>query len=463
VFIVHSVILPVWNLSRQALHLQFSLKSTYDNYMKRTFCLVFSLLTFICSVLLLTSNAYADHLYPYTVDPSGNLTEQTPSATVTINSLHQGTTYWVCLNTKPQVKMCRTLDNQSGTAKFTVQPASASEALLQFSSSNQNTSAHFIGHNSYVINIFENNITTGEGVVIKSVDDVIKNPTLATGFVRVENAIENIQLDTATTAPKLSIKSPEQNKIFPGTPIVFTVTADTNPGDSSRNNYTIVVSKQDGGKETTKDRQCAALQPSSGSTGSVDITVGQGNTTFDSGNYIARLYEQTNESNQTCDSASVNFAEVPFSVAASGGTAGAVINKDVDQFVFNPASSAAVPPPCAKPLDSTGNCPEFASGIGNILTNPTAFISNLFRILLGISGGIAVMLIIYSGFRVATAAGDAKAVQGARETMTSAVIGLLFLIFSFVILEVIGVDILHIPGLGATTANQQIPTAKTNR
>lgn len=46
-----------------------------------------------------------------------------------------------------------------------------------------------------------------------------------------------------------------------------------------------------------------------------------------------------------------------------------------------------------------------------------------------------------------TSQGDHEKVKEAREILTSAIIGLLFLIFSLVILEVIGVDLLHIPGL----------------
>ncbi len=43
--------------------------------------------------------------------------------------------------------------------------------------------------------------------------------------------------------------------------------------------------------------------------------------------------------------------------------------------------------------------------------------------------------------------GNPEKVQAAREQLTSAVVGLLFIIFSITILQVIGVDILHIPGL----------------
>ena len=42
--------------------------------------------------------------------------------------------------------------------------------------------------------------------------------------------------------------------------------------------------------------------------------------------------------------------------------------------------------------------------------------------------------------------GDKEKLAGARETLTSAIVGLLFIVLSIVILEIIGVDILRIPG-----------------
>ena len=44
--------------------------------------------------------------------------------------------------------------------------------------------------------------------------------------------------------------------------------------------------------------------------------------------------------------------------------------------------------------------------------------------------------------------GNPEQVKGAREQLTAAIIGLLFIIFSLVILQVIGFNILRIPGFG---------------
>ncbi len=105
----------------------------------------------------------------------------------------------------------------------------------------------------------------------------------------------------------------------------------------------------------------------------------------------------------------------------------------------------SLPPPC-KALDSKGECLKVSTAIGDIGTNPTAFIKDIFSILLGVSGGIALILIIISGYRLMASQGNPEKVQEAREMLTSAVVGLLFIIFSLVILQIIGVSILQIPG-----------------
>lgn len=108
--------------------------------------------------------------------------------------------------------------------------------------------------------------------------------------------------------------------------------------------------------------------------------------------------------------------------------------------------SAEVTPynPCPS---QNGACTSFVTAIGTIdVTGLGSIVKTIFGLLLSLSGGIAVLLIIYSGYRIMIAQGDAEKIKEARETLTSAVIGLLFVIFSATILQIIGIDILHIPG-----------------
>ncbi len=64
---------------------------------------------------------------------------------------------------------------------------------------------------------------------------------------------------------------------------------------------------------------------------------------------------------------------------------------------------------------------------------------------IGIGGGIAFLLILYAGFMIMTAAGNPERLKAGQELMTSAISGLVLLIFSIFVLKFIGLDIL---GLG---------------
>jgi hypothetical protein len=117
----------------------------------------------------------------------------------------------------------------------------------------------------------------------------------------------------------------------------------------------------------------------------------------------------------------------------------------------------AVIPPCKSFLNTEdakdGNCETVLTAIGDIKINPIEFVQNLFGIILSLAGGIALILIIRAGYGMMTSQGNAEAVQNARDTITSAIVGLLFIIFSLVVLEVIGVDILRLPGFGSNGNN----------
>ena len=93
-------------------------------------------------------------------------------------------------------------------------------------------------------------------------------------------------------------------------------------------------------------------------------------------------------------------------------------------------------------------CVAINTAIGEISTEPQGFVKRIFSLVLGIAGGIALILIIISGYKFMASQGNPEALTGARDQLTSAVVGLLFIIFAFVILQVIGVDILKIPGFG---------------
>lgn len=88
------------------------------------------------------------------------------------------------------------------------------------------------------------------------------------------------------------------------------------------------------------------------------------------------------------------------------------------------------------------------TSVGCIQTSPTIIVTTVVTIGLGLSGGIALLMILAAAFLFSTSQGDPKRTTQARELLTSAVIGLLFTIFSIAILQFIGVSILRIPDFG---------------
>lgn len=103
-------------------------------------------------------------------------------------------------------------------------------------------------------------------------------------------------------------------------------------------------------------------------------------------------------------------------------------------------------PDCAK-VDVNGACTAVDTAIGTISTQPAGVAGSIMGILLSLSGGIAIILIMGAGYQMVMSQGNPEKVKEARERLTSAIVGLLFIIFSVVILQIIGIDILHIPGL----------------
>ncbi len=135
-----------------------------------------------------------------------------------------------------------------------------------------------------------------------------------------------------------------------------------------------------------------------------------------------------NAENQACYSS--------FFVDPSGGGIGQSGSPD------NPAPNT----PCLN-HDKNGACLSVATGLGvDIGTNPASITSSLFGIILGISGAIALILIMISGYRILVSQGNPEALKGAREQLTAAIVGLLFILLSIVVLQIIGINILHLPG-----------------
>jgi len=88
------------------------------------------------------------------------------------------------------------------------------------------------------------------------------------------------------------------------------------------------------------------------------------------------------------------------------------------------------------------------TGMGCMPLNIQDFIGTfIFSWGLGFAGGIALLCIIYSAFRMQTSMGNPEAIKKAQENLTACITGLILIIFSVFILRLIGVSILKIPFL----------------
>lgn len=115
--------------------------------------------------------------------------------------------------------------------------------------------------------------------------------------------------------------------------------------------------------------------------------------------------------------------------------------------VDSPLDVAGPPLSCAALSADGKTCASINTGLGfAISTDVASFTRSLVGIVLSIAGGIAILLIIISGYRIMVSQGNPENIKNAREQLTAAIVGLLFVIFSLVILQVIGVNILGLPG-----------------
>ncbi len=119
-----------------------------------------------------------------------------------------------------------------------------------------------------------------------------------------------------------------------------------------------------------------------------------------------------------------------------------------DKFICT--ENVVLKTPCGTKQDGSegydnGQCGTVFSGLGvDLPTDPLELIPQILKVILGISGGIVVFLIIRSGYKLMFSQGNPEKVQEAKDELTSAIVGLLFIIFSFVLLQFITNDLLKL-------------------
>ena len=122
------------------------------------------------------------------------------------------------------------------------------------------------------------------------------------------------------------------------------------------------------------------------------------------------------------------------------------------------APLSALEPICNRINPKTGeqgSCKACSNG-GGVWTSLGCFSGNVSEFIsqkilgtgVGIAGGISMLCIMFAAFQMQTSSGNAEKVKKAQELLTNCITGLMIIIFSILILKIIGVDILKIPNFG---------------
>lgn len=105
--------------------------------------------------------------------------------------------------------------------------------------------------------------------------------------------------------------------------------------------------------------------------------------------------------------------------------------------------------------DPTAGCPgssdtnpQINTGLGCIPTSTSGFSIALLKFLAGITGAIALVIMLMATIQIMTGGDNAEQVKKGKELFTGAVTGLLFIIFSVTLLRIIAGDIIKLPGFG---------------
>jgi len=98
--------------------------------------------------------------------------------------------------------------------------------------------------------------------------------------------------------------------------------------------------------------------------------------------------------------------------------------------------------------DAGGQAPGVWTAVGCVPTNSSSIMRVVIKIGLSVSGGVALLMILAASFMLSTSQGDPKKTNDAKDMLSSAIMGLMFIIFSITMLQFIGVKVLQIPGFG---------------
>ena len=89
---------------------------------------------------------------------------------------------------------------------------------------------------------------------------------------------------------------------------------------------------------------------------------------------------------------------------------------------------------------------ETQTDLGCIPNDVAGFVAKFYAIGLGLLGGVSLLFIIYGGYMILISGGNPDKLNDGKSYIFYAIAGLLLAIFGYIFIQVVVVDILHIPG-----------------
>ncbi len=87
-----------------------------------------------------------------------------------------------------------------------------------------------------------------------------------------------------------------------------------------------------------------------------------------------------------------------------------------------------------------GNCPAGLTDLEGVFTN-------VISVVVGLGFIVLLVMLLTAGFKYLTSGGEPKAIQAAHQTVTWALLGILFMAIAWIVLQLIkvftGIDVLH--------------------
>lgn len=240
--------------------------------------------------------------------------------------------------------------------------------------------------------------------------------------------------------------------------------------DQNQNNYQIVIEGQTHKYKSVKCitvRNNTSLNPSDRNKNDIQsFNTGEDGEKLGPGHYLLKINEEENERKVGADDCSGGFTYwyVYFDIVTEKNGEKRLIvkkstqdpnNSDVNLNDYDRQLGKGKLPCVTK----DGKQPQSAQAediltcdyiylpiLGVVATEPTAFLKSLLSVILGLAGVIIIVIFVLNGYKLMTSAGDKQKIAEARERITSAIIGLVFVLFALIILQFITVDILQLPG-----------------